>query len=348
METNNTSPSDASPKPSTRKPHRLAWALNRERNLIPQDWYQFDGEEWELASNSDDAGDFKRFRIITWNIDFSRGFDEPRMASALRYLEDLITSPPSPFSGDDLVVIMLQEMRGSDLKQIRDARWVQERFAITDLTSSHWHDATYGTTTLIDRRFLVTDVFRVPWLSQYGRDGLFVDIIVGGSHQGSEPRKLRLCNSHLESLPSNPPIRPLQVAAAAPYLHAEEVHAAVLAGDANAIQPSDRHIADDNNLRDAYLALGGVEDTEEGYTWGYQSSKWDQERFPPVRMDKVFYCGGFAASVLTRIGVGLKVDGEEHRRQMMEEGGREWVTDHYGLLVQMDILDEKPAAAETE
>ena len=47
----------------------------------------------------------------------------------------------------------------------------------------------------------------------------------------------------------------------------------VLAGDLNAIEPFDRTLHLDNGLKDAYLELGGKEDSEDGYTWGQQAPK---------------------------------------------------------------------------
>ncbi|KAL1956879.1 hypothetical protein VTO42DRAFT_6727 [Malbranchea cinnamomea] len=315
-----------------------------------QPWFQFDGDgHWqeaasESAAAEDESADWdsepvQKVRVLTWNIDAMIPFDRPRMAAALKHLESMVSSPPAPFTADTPAIILLQEMRESDLDMIQETPWIQKGFTITDVDSEHW-PTSYGTTMLIDRRLTVANVFRVPWVSRFGRDGLFVDIHVPVADDRSR-RLLRVCNTHLESLPSDQPIRPKQVAAAAEHLHAPEVHGAVLAGDMNAIQPSDRHIAAENKFKDAYLELGGVEDADEGFTWGYQCAEWMRLRFGCSRMDKVFYSGGFAARQLTRIGVDVRVEEEDVVRQMQQEGLGGWVTDHYGLMAELEILPER-------
>ncbi|KAK2747517.1 hypothetical protein FQN57_002009 [Myotisia sp. PD_48] len=223
----------------------------------------------------------------------------------------------------------------------------------------------------------IRDVFRVQWLSKFNRNGLFIDIefpfntaaLISNNEAGPpdnttttssssssssspsttitasppaantrKPKKLRLCNTHLESLPSQYPIRPDQVASAMTYLKQEGINGSVLAGDMNAIQPSDRYIAEDNDLTDAYLELGGKEESEEGHTWGYQSDERDMERFPPVRMDKVFYRGDLAIRELTRIGVDIMVEGQDLRDEMQQRGIPPYVTDHYGLMAELEVL----------
>ncbi|KAI9765465.1 MAG: hypothetical protein M1835_007376 [Candelina submexicana] len=150
------------------------------------------------------------------------------------------------------------------------------------------------------------------------RDGLFVDIAVKSPNTSSS-RTLRLCNTHLESLVADPPLRPDQVALAAKHLQDPSVHAGILASDFNAIQPFDRTLHTDNGLQDAFLDLGGQEDLEEGNTWGYQSMREVRDKFGPKRMDKVCYCGGVEVGRLKRIGVGVRV--EEGKRAKMRSWG---------------------------
>lgn len=304
----------------------------------PQPWFQFEGDSWkEITSQPEqtttESPPSSKLRVLTWNIDALIPFDKPRMAAALRHLEAMVSAPPAPFTAETPAVILLQEMREGDLDMIQDTPWIQRGFTITDVDPGYWPVANYGTTMLVDRRLPVTGVFRVPYASRFGRDGLFVDLAV-------DTRRLRLCNTHLESLPSVNPVRPAQVAAAAQHLHAPGVHAAVMAGDMNAIQPPDRAIAADNGLQDAYLELGGVEDVDEGFTWGYQSAEWMRLRFGCSRMDKVFYAGGIAARRLVRIGVDVRVDEADVVQRMQDEGLGGWVTDHYGLMAEMEILGQ--------
>src|SRR5205085_1541671 len=110
---------------------------------------------------------------------------------------------------------------------------------------------------------------------------------------GVENAELRLCNTHLESLPVRPTtVRSNQLVLCSAQLHAPNIHGGVVAGDFNAIQPFDRTLHVENDLIDAYLTLSGLEDSEDGYTWGYQSSEYSMRRFGPSRMDKVMFCGG--------------------------------------------------------
>ncbi|KAJ4373042.1 hypothetical protein N0V83_003333 [Neocucurbitaria cava] len=260
----------------------------------------------------------KAIRLISWNIDVLVGFAEERMSAALEYLETLVSSTPA----DTPLVIFLQEMGLSDLDQIRASKWIHQRFNATDLDNKNWLSPLYGTTTLIDRRLKINNVFRVPWFSKFDRDGLFVDIALEGpSGADSSSTVMRLCNTHLESLVADPPVRPAQVAAASPYLHAPAVTSALLAGDLNAIQPFDRTLHSENNLKDTYLELGGAEDSDEGYTWGYQVPQWMKDKFGCSRMDKIFFAGEVTPRAFERIGAGVKVK-EEFRERVREAGRR--------------------------
>jgi tyrosyl-DNA phosphodiesterase 2 len=259
------------------------------------------------------------------------GFAEPRMSAALHHLSTIISDTASNLP----VVIFLQEMTTSDLKQITETPWIQSKFYITEPDSQTWRSSLYGTTTLVDRRLRVGNVFRVPWVSKFERDGLFVNLSLS-SGLNEFDKVLRLCNTHLESLVADPPVRPLQLQAAAPYLHGEQVYAAILAGDLNAIQPFDRTLHSDNNFKDAYLELGGQEDSDEGYTWGYQVPQALRERFGCSRMDKILFSGKVEAKNIMRIGMGVKVEGEQGGE--MRDGGEDgWVTDHYGVMGDFEL-----------
>lgn len=273
----------------------------------------------------------RTIRLISWNIDMLVPFGKERMTAALCYLDSLVASTPL----DIAVIIFLQEMTPSDLGLIASCAWIQDRFNITDVDSSCWLSPYYGTVTFIDTRLSVTSVFRVPFLSKFDRDGLFVDItfssLKSGASPGASQKVLRLCNVHLESLVADPPVRPHQLSAAASYLHAPEVACALLAGDLNAIEPFDRTLHSENELQDAYLSLGGREDSEEGYTWGYQVPTSMRERFGCSRMDKILYCGDVEVQSFERIGAGVKV-AEDVREEVRKAGEEEWVSDHHGVM----------------
>ncbi|KAI8930998.1 hypothetical protein NX059_012009 [Plenodomus lindquistii] len=253
---------------------------------------------------------------------------EERMDAALNYLSGLVSSIPF----ETPIVVFFQEMCLSDIAQIEHAQWIQERFQITDVDSTRWLGSHYGTTALVDRRLTIRQVFRVPWISKFQRDGLFIDVGLSNSGTlGGPARVLRLCNTHLESLVADPPIRPKQLQAASTYLHQPEVACALLAGDLNAIQPFDRTLHTINNLKDTYLELGGQEDKDEGYTWGQQAPQWMREKFGCSRMDKILIAGELRPRKFERIGMGVKV-AEEHMEAYREDGEEGWVTDHYGVM----------------
>jgi tyrosyl-DNA phosphodiesterase 2 len=300
--------------------------------------YAFNSTTWNTAKFGPvvkkDAANSKvvsmdSFRLLTWNIDVLTEFGEERMASALEYLGQMIAEIPA----SQLIVVLLQEMSVSDLLQIQNTPWVQSRFHITDLDAKYWQSDLYGTTTLIDKRFTIARVFRTPFPSNFQRDGFFVDVRLTDSD-----KVLRLCNVHLESLIADPPIRPGQLEQAAKYMHDDTVHAAVLAGDCNAIQPFDRTLHSENRLNDAYLELGGQEDTEEGCTWGQQVPESLRQRFGLSRMDKVLFCGDATVKSLERIGVGVKVENGDVRKAMVEAGMVEYVTDHLGLMAEIELV----------
>ncbi|KAL3457982.1 hypothetical protein BJX64DRAFT_302326 [Aspergillus heterothallicus] len=314
--------------------------------------------------------------LITWNIDFQVPYPIERMTAALHHLHHLCktqnTSSPS-----SRTIILLQEMTPSTLAVIHASPWIRSRFYVTDLTPSHWRGSGYGTTTLVDRRLGIERVFRVPYAQSWmERDALFVDLAMtlassgddDGGGEGGCLRVVRVCNTHLESLASGTAKRPVQMEVASGFMHASDTmglglglglgqpknqpHAAVLAGDLNAFAPEDLDIPVSCGLRDAFLVLGGVEETEEAFTWGKQNAGWLVGRFPDARMDKVLFCGGVEVRHLKRIGVGLRarVGGDEHGLggsgvdEDLDEEEEEgvWVTDHYGLEAEFAFTTAMP------
>lgn len=308
-----------------------------------QAYYAFNEEAnaWKPASSVSptSASPSPAIRLITWNIDMLMPGEAPRMKAALHYLQSLVSAIPGP------LVIMLQEIVDEDLAQIKEAPWIRERFYLTDIDSENWESSFYGTLTLVDERLSIRDpggVFRVHYsATKFERDGLFVDVEVGG-HGSGQQKILRLCNTHLESLVADPPRRPDQVKSTAKVLRDETIHAGVLAGDCNAIQPFDRTLHSENGLKDAYLELGGEEDSDLGYTWGQQVEPELREKFGCSRMDKILFCGGVKVENLERVGVGIEVF-DEDREELRRMNATEWVTDHLGLMADLVILDEDEA-----
>lgn len=298
---------------------------------IEQKAFMFKDGGWQGTTKQPSCSPTSIIRLLSWNIDFQAQGGPIRMAGALQYLEELISTFPAEIP----VMILFQEMVANDLKLIKSAPWIRSQFVITDTDVSNWSSPTYGTTTLIDRRIPVARVFRAYFKeTQMDRDAFCVDIPTLPNHE----RILRFCNSHLESLPISPPIRPGQMAEVSQHLHDPSVHGGVLAGDLNAIQPFDYTLHSENNLKDAYLEGGGQEKKEEGFTWGYQSYASLRERFGCQRLDKILYCGKVEVKALQRFGINVKVE-EGKRAKMRSFGALEFVTDHYGLMADVVVME---------
>lgn len=245
-------------------------------------WQSVQADQKILSRHSLPALQKKSIRLISWNIDVLKPFAKERMGAALDYLNQVVSSTPP----DRAIFILFQEMGTSDMEQIRETSWVKERFHLTDLDGKSWPEPYYGTTMLVDRRLKIDSVFRVPWYSKYGRDGLFVDVGLSNAADpcAAQDKLLRVCNTHLESLVANPPIRPTQLTAASQYLNQDKISCGIVAGDFNAIEAFDHTLHLENNLNDAYLQCRGSEDSQHGYTWGYQSPLAVRKRFPCRRM----------------------------------------------------------------
>ncbi|KAL9604806.1 MAG: hypothetical protein Q9219_000254 [cf. Caloplaca sp. 3 TL-2023] len=314
-----------------------------------QSLYHYKDNAWQQYTQPDPttvAPLPSSFRLITWNIDFQASGGPLRMAAALRHLEQLTVEETTDVSTPPPFILCLQEMTRGDLALIKAAPWIQARYNLTDTDPSHWRGSGYGTTMLIDRRLPVKSVYRMSYTTNMLRDALFADLLIGSGDDDDDDEEeeesksilVRICNTHLESLVADPPLRPAQMAIVAEHLHEPAVHAGIVAGDFNAIQEFDRTLHVDNDLKDAYLELGGQEDAEEGYTWGHHVSAEQRNRFGCSRMDKVFYCGGVRVEGLQRIGVGVKLD-ESERAQIKSWRPPEYVTDHYGLMADFSVDD---------
>ncbi|KAM0493516.1 hypothetical protein ACHAP8_009147 [Fusarium lateritium] len=300
--------------------------------------------KWQpVPSTKASSGKVKvtKIAVYSWNIDFTLPHAESRMNAALKHLEELTRQ--HRLEKDTAVIVNLQECVLSDLNTIGEKDWIRQGFYRTDVDKSAWASGTYGTTTLIDRRLNISSCFRVHCsATKMGRDALFIDVPLP-----SKGRKLRLCNTHLESLPLQPPLRPAQMRLIASHMHADDIADAVVTGDFNAIQPFDRTLHSDNNLKDAYLELGGEEgdgrgDDNGGYTWGQQASPGLRELHGCSRMDKVFFRGdGLQLLQFERFGNDVEPDLDEQGvREEIVSGGfeRPWITDHLGVKALFRVI----------
>ncbi|KAI3334462.1 Endonuclease/exonuclease/phosphatase [Ustulina deusta] len=327
----------------------------------PQPIYGFDSttQTWKATADEQSQSDttITKLALFSWNIDFMLPHARPRMEAGLAELQARISALPRSTAA----VIFLQECVPADLETIGSTAWVRTGFLRTDVDAAFWASDYYGTTTLVDRRLGVARVSRTHYaLTRMDRDALFVDVVGPAARDGEEEsarggdgagsgkdrkkgdaRIIRFCNTHLESLALEPPYRPPQVALAAKFMREKDIHGALLAGDLNAIQPFDRTLHSANGLRDAYLDLGGREDSEAGYTWGQQAPPAFREMYGCSRMDKVFYCGGVSVQKFDRFGADVQVVGESEREDILRWGGFEkpWITDHLGVFVEVVVVD---------
>ncbi|KAK3720169.1 hypothetical protein LTR37_003993 [Vermiconidia calcicola] len=277
------------------------------------------------------ASSLSQLALYAWNIDFMLPFADSRMQLAIRHLEKLVNR----LDNSTARVIYLQECVESDLKLLTRDPWVQRCFALTDIDIDNWQSGHYGTVTLVDRRLFITSCFRVHYFqTRMERDGLFVDILLSD-------KTVRLCNTHLESLAMEPPLRPPQMQMVAKYMRDATFHGAAVAGDFNAIQDFDRHLHSDNGLKDAFLELGGSEeDAEGGHTWGQQAATFQREKFGTSRMDKVFFCGGIRCNQFERFGSGVELENDDERKKIVDSGfDRPWITDHLGVMAVFKVQE---------
>ncbi|KAI4863028.1 Endonuclease/exonuclease/phosphatase [Hypoxylon rubiginosum] len=308
-----------------------------------QPFYTYDSpkQSWEPAKckplqEANAPQGVSRLALFSWNIDFMLPLAKARMDAALEHLDGLV----SKLGPETAVVIYLQECVGEDLTTIGEKGWVRDKFHVTDVDGSNWATR-YGTTTLVDRRLDITSCFRVHYQkTRMQRDAFFVDVVLVTRGQGQR-KTIRLCNTHLESLAFEPPLRPAQVQLMTRYMRADGVDGALAAGDFNAIQPFDRTLHSDNDLKDAYLELGGREDSDGGYTWGQQAATTLRDRFGCSRMDKVYFTGDCLWLVsFGRFGADVLVSGERERERIVSLGfEKPWITDHLGVVATVEVVE---------
>lgn len=305
-------------KPDTPQ-HQPYYTFSSPGNASHGDWVSV-----QSPSNSEPSSNLELLALYSWNIDFMLPHSDSRMRIGLRHLESLVGKLPSTTT----TVIFFQECLESDLQLIASDPWVQKTFQITDLDANNWLSGHYGTTSLIDKRLPIEACFRVHYSrTRMERDGFFVDLKVG------HDSVIRLCNTHLESLALEPPLRPSQMEVCSQYMRDKGIRGAVVAGDFNAIQEFDRRLHSVNGLKDAYLEVGGREDDAEGgHTWGQQAATAQRKRFGTSRMDKMFYCGDLVCRSFERFGMDVVVEDARERKDIVKLGfEKPYITDHLGV-----------------
>lgn len=296
---------------------------------------------WRPFKSVSEQGGFcpgSLLRVVSWNIDFMAPGRASRASAAMAHLKEVFGDPPPP------LVIMLQEVNSQSLAAILTHSWIRNNFVLSNVEAPQ----NYFTLMMVSPQVQAETWFRMPFPSRMGRDALVVDIPILSS--GKEPKQtnnfVRLCTTHLESLPEveGQERRPLQLAQVsalmkAPPTSRAQIVAGLVGGDMNPISPIDAasHEAENVKLRDVWeetppppipllkpfqkdLTCGRAR----GNTWGYQSRAARSRK----RLDKFFYTGSAdtvplpEAQDLTgkigRLGIGVKTKVEVWESEQME------------------------------
>ncbi|KAH9938708.1 Endonuclease/exonuclease/phosphatase [Fomitopsis serialis] len=257
-------------------------------------------------------------RLVSWNVDFMAPNADARLRCALDHIRSALEGQAGGADAGESPVpccILLQEIEGEAMSVLLKHRWVREHFIAIPTSANTWPSPRYGNVTLVSNTVPTVGAQSLVFgNSVMGRNAVFVDVQLAAPGDGT-PALLRIANVHLESLPEGTSRRPAQLLATAELLRAPGVHAGIVAGDMNPIDPRDATLPAEAELTDAYQ---GSEDDETSFTWGYQP----RNRFPVCRMDKILHTGSSSLVVdpPSRIGVGLKT------------AKGQWASDHYGLM----------------
>ncbi|KAJ7350591.1 Endonuclease/exonuclease/phosphatase [Mycena albidolilacea] len=259
--------------------------------------------------------------LLTWNVDFAAPLVVRRFQTALSHLEKLVsphlTSPPPPPT-----IILLQEVHTSCFKTLFTNTFIYEFAQITNLFSAR----SYSTLSLMPNS-LASLVFSVSRVLLFTETRMQSDCLVvrrprysaAPNGRGAESKNI-IVNTHLEPLNVfGNRARPKQLEVISRLLTTSEVDAGLVAGDMNAISPSDRNLPEEVGLSDAWFA-STARPTDGGHTWGYQP----KGAYPPNRLDKILTVGKMVAVDIERVDVELKVEGRDA-----------WVSDHFGLLAKI-------------
>ncbi|KAG9050433.1 hypothetical protein FS837_005506 [Tulasnella sp. UAMH 9824] len=284
------------------------------------------------TSRSIDASQTQKLSLVSWNID---AFSSRPVARAKLILNHILDGP---LKAPD--IIFLQEVT-SDVRAalLNDAR-VRAGLLVTDAEDqTSFEGVPFATMTLLSSarftsdldsqkegdgieegrgRFMLGCVSRVTLPSKYGRDGLCVDIIP----PTAPGTVFRLVNVHLDSLWHTLPYRVQQVKMLADLLREAGCGGGIIAGDFNAISPTDEKLVDENGLVDAWLALHGRVGSGVA-TWGVDVKRQDGPG--PGRLDKVAMMGLKAEEMEV-----LRPGRIEVPRPGQESVEIPW-SDHYGL-----------------
>ncbi|CAJ2514032.1 Uu.00g021510.m01.CDS01 [Anthostomella pinea] len=258
-----------------------------------QSWREFDSSNnaWKSVNTtstrqteSHQVPPKSELHIVTWNVDATPPLPESRMSAVVSHIDSL-----TPAVG----IVFLQEVSRAALDFLLNDTRIREAWFVSDSDKTNWEGQSFASMTLLSKsrfgcnnsdKFQLGGVWRVKYLSRFGRDALCCDVFVPlpESASGASQARVRLINVHLDSLPIQPTRRPRQIAIVASLLRS--AGHGVVAGDFNPVLPGDDSLIRDNDLVDVWAELRG---NEPGFTWGIDGN----EPFPPNRMDKVAMLG---------------------------------------------------------
>ncbi|TFK62850.1 hypothetical protein BDN72DRAFT_964296 [Pluteus cervinus] len=218
--------------------------------------------------------------LTTWNIQAS-GFPSEEVARSELILDHILKGPKFPD------IIHFQEVSSSVRKSLLSNPRVRSSFLTTDAEDDkYFKDVPFATMTLLSsKRFgsplldeeeekgegeegskmVVDSVFRTKYTSRYNRGALCVNIAT----PAAPGQVLRLLNVHFDSFDSQFR-RTLQLVVLNDILREPGCSGGVIAGDFNAILPSDHALVDKHKLVDAWVVLHGCRRRTRGRTQARQ------------------------------------------------------------------------------
>ncbi|KAK7061436.1 Endonuclease/exonuclease/phosphatase [Favolaschia claudopus] len=283
----------------------------------------------QTAASGSNTATYQPFALLTWNVDFVRPLIHERFQAALSHLEELL-SPQKVTPAPQPTIIFMQEVHSSCFEVLLASDFIREFYEPTNISSLQ----KYSTLTLVPKSLVsqVACVQRTPFTGAtvMDRDCLYVDLHVRlPATPEQKALRLRIANTHLESLGFGLEARSTQLQRISGLLTETGIDGGFVAGDMNAISEADNALPEQYGLTDAWkeehFTPTDIVDSSgtgeiEGHTWGYQPPA----QFPPDRLDKILVVGKLAAVDVQRVGVGLKVKDTDT-----------WVSDHYGLLAKI-------------
>jgi hypothetical protein len=190
-------------------PRRTSHGPPAPRFLRPQ-IYDTQSSGWVALENTIQEG-LERGRVlkvVSWNIECFGLGQAARAFAALGHLKGLCGEEPGP------LVVILQEVRRESLQVIMENSWVQRNLVLsnvgppestyTDIAGNSFilrklSGQPYFTLIITSRHLAITNCFRVPFVTEIGRDALVVNIPVFSPSRRIQPKEIfRHCTTHLE------------------------------------------------------------------------------------------------------------------------------------------------------